>query len=74
MSSVPALLFPLKRPSSYSLFPPPTVLSPEDIWISSANHYMVTASAFMILAREVASSSHKTTDIQGVVLQHVMNG
>lgn len=70
----PPSSFHWKRPSSHSLPPPSTVLSPEDIWISSANHYMVTASAFMILAREVASSSHKTTDIQGVVLQHVMNG
>lgn len=63
-----------------SLRPPPFTTSysllhlfrrvhlPGDIWISTADHYMVTARVFMILWREVATNSHKMTDIQGAAL------
>lgn len=61
-------IYPLTTPQTLYLFP--TAYSPADIWISTAaDHYTVTAPAFMILRREeVVSSSHKMTDIQGVVL------
>lgn len=60
ISSRPPKLSPFR--SLYSFFIP-TVRSPGDIWISTADHNMVTAPAFMILRREVASSSRKVTDV-----------
>lgn len=49
--------------------------SPADIWISTADRYMVTAPAFIILQREVASSvAINDRHPRSYCNRHVMNG